>query len=70
MTQNLLSMFKDRQIRIFEQPELIKELLSVKIVEKSYGYRISHVSGAHDDTVVALGMATLQAVQRDNSDLP
>lgn len=70
LTQNLLSLFKDRQIRIFDHPELVKELLSVKIVERSYGARISHDSGAHDDTVVALGMAALQAVKRSERLFP
>jgi len=59
MTSNLFSLFKDKRIRVFEHKELIKELLSVKVVERSYGYRIDHESGAHDDTVIALGMAAL-----------
>lgn len=59
LTSNLLSLFKDRQIKIFDHPELTKELLSAKIVERSYGYRIDHESGSHDDTVIALGMAAL-----------
>jgi phage terminase large subunit-like protein len=63
LTQNLFSLFRDRRIKIFEHRELVKELLSVQIVEKSYGYRIDHQAGAHDDCVVALGMAALAAMQ-------
>lgn len=63
LTQNLFSLFRDGRIRIFYHKQLDKELLSVKIVEKSYGFRIDHDSGAHDDCVVALGMAALYAAQ-------
>lgn len=61
LTKNLLSLFKDRRIKIYEQSDLIQELLSVKIVERSYGYRIDHKSGYHDDCVVSLAMAALAA---------
>lgn len=64
LTETLFSLFKDRRIKIFPHKELIKELMMVKIIEKSYGYRIDHDSGAHDDHVVALGMAALQAFQK------
>ncbi|BEQ14498.1 terminase large subunit domain-containing protein [Desulfoferula mesophila] len=64
LTQNLFSLFKDRRIEIFDYPDLIKELVSVKVVEKSYGYRIDHESGAHDDHVISLGMAALAAVSK------
>jgi phage terminase large subunit-like protein len=70
LTQNLLSLFKDRQISIFENSELIKELLSVKILERNYGYRIDHQSGAHDDCVVSVGMAALQTVKIDGLIFP
>lgn len=61
LTENLFSLFKDRRIEIYDHPELIKELLSVVVVEKSYGFRIDHESGAHDDHVISLGMASLMA---------
>ena len=59
MTANLFSCFKDKRIKLLEHKELIKELLSVKVVERSYGYRIDHESGSFDDCVIALGMACL-----------
>jgi phage terminase large subunit-like protein len=63
LTQNLFGLFRDRRIKIFPHRELTKELLSVQVVEKSYGYRIDHQSGSHDDHVIALGMAALAAMQ-------
>jgi hypothetical protein len=62
LTQNLLGLFRDRRIKMFSHTQLIKELLSVKVVEKSYGYRLDHDSGHFDDCVVALGMAALAAM--------
>lgn len=64
LTQALFSLFKDRRIRLFRHPELVKELLSVSIVEKSYGFRLDHDSGQHDDCVVALGMASMSALTK------
>ena len=40
------------------------ELKEVLIRQMGYGFRIDHLSGRHDDRVVALGMAALYAVQR------
>ncbi|MBN1574732.1 MAG: hypothetical protein JW984_16165 [Deltaproteobacteria bacterium] len=56
MTEALLGVFKDRTIKIFKHDELIKELLTVMIIETSYGLRIDHKSNMHDDFVIALGM--------------
>ncbi len=67
LTQNLLGLFKDRRIALFEHDDLINELLTVKVVEKSYGIRIDHEHGAHDDHVMALGMAALAAVEAPTS---
>ncbi|MCF8032862.1 MAG: hypothetical protein K9K66_07610 [Desulfarculaceae bacterium] len=63
LTQNLFQLFKDRRIALFEHDELINELLTVKVVEKSYGIRIDHEHGRHDDHVIALGMAALAAME-------
>ncbi|MCF8042053.1 MAG: hypothetical protein K9L19_00090 [Desulfarculaceae bacterium] len=63
LTQNLFQLFKDRRISLFEYDQLVNELLTVKVVEKSYGLRIDHEHGKHDDHVIALGMAALAAVE-------
>jgi len=70
MTHNLLTLFKDRQIKIYDHQELVQELLSVQIVERSYGYRIDHHAGAHDDTVVALAMGALAARDYGGANCP
>ncbi len=62
LTEILFSLFKDRRIKIFPHLELTKELLTVKILEKSYGYRLDHDSGQHDDCVVSLAMSCFGAV--------
>lgn len=62
LTQNLFTLFKDRRIRLFDYPQLVKELVTVRVIEKAYGYRIDHESGSHDDHVISLGLAALQAV--------
>ena len=63
LTQNLFTLFIDRRIKLFHHEELIKELVTVKVVEKNYGIRIDHDSGRHDDHVIALGMSALQSNQ-------
>lgn len=63
LTQNLFQLFKDQRISLFEHDDLVNELLTVKVVEKSYGLRIDHDHGKHDDHVIALGMAALAAVE-------
>lgn len=63
LTECLLSLFKDGKIRIPRNDELIKELHQVRVLEKSYGFRLDNPSGTHDDLVVSMGMAALQAVK-------
>lgn len=69
LTMNLLALFKDRRIRIFDHSELIRELSQVSIVERNYGFKLENTGGTHDDTVVALGMACLAAGQAVTSDV-
>jgi hypothetical protein len=55
---SVVRLLKDHQIALPGDPELIDELVNVKLVEQSPGsYRIDHTSGAHDDRVISLGLA-------------
>lgn len=47
--------------------DLVDELSSVLLKTTSYGYRIDHTSGQHDDRTVALGQMALEAVKRSSA---
>ena len=62
MARCTLDVFQDRQIDLFEHVELQADLKAVRVVEKSYGFRLESArkSGRgtrHADTVTALGIA-------------
>lgn len=61
LSSDLFSLFKNRRISIFDYQLLIQELMTAKIVEKSYGFRIDHESGGYTDHIMALGMAAMHA---------
>lgn len=57
----LFSLFKSRRISIFDYQPLVQELMTAKIIEKSYGFRVDHESGGYTDHIMALGMAAMGA---------
>ncbi len=63
LTRNLYSLTHAGQLELYPDPDLERELLDVQLIERSYGVRIDHRSGQHDDRVVALGMAAYVAMQ-------
>lgn len=64
LTMNLLGLFKDRRVRLYQHDGLIRELQTVSIVEQSYGYKLQNSkAGTHDDMVVSLAMASLKAME-------
>ncbi len=63
LTRNLYALLHAGQIELYPDEELEHELLDVQVIEKSYGLRIDHRVGAHDDRVIALGMAAWAAMQ-------
>ncbi len=51
-------LLKDRQLKLYDDEELIDELGNVWLIETSPGsYRIDHNSGEHDDRVISLSLA-------------
>lgn len=63
LASNIFNLFHNRRIKIFEHKNLINELKTVQATQTSYGFRIDHRSGKHDDFVISLGLAALFAVQ-------
>ncbi|PLX27146.1 hypothetical protein C0583_04570 [Candidatus Parcubacteria bacterium] len=63
LAQNLFFIIHNRRLKIYNHKELIKELKTVQAIQTTYGYRIDHKSGKHDDFVISLGLASLYAVQ-------
>lgn len=59
IASNLYFLFHNRRIRIFPYKPLIDELKTCHLTAKSYGYKISHKSGKHDDFVISLALAAL-----------
>lgn len=64
MATATLDSFRERQIEIFPHEQLSADLRQLRIVEKSYGYRLeSPRTDGHGDTVTALAIALRAARQ-------
>jgi len=57
MTRNLYALAHSGNLELYDDAELMRELLDVQVVERGYGLRIDHHRDAHDDRVIALAMA-------------
>lgn len=72
LSNTLFSVFRNKQIKFYPHNELEKELQEIKVIEKSYGWRIDHESGKFSDHVIALGIAVIGCIDylmtRDLSD--
>ena len=62
LSESLLSLIKSRQLRLFPDEELERELLRLEARQTSYGWRIDHRSSGYSDRTMALAIATLAAV--------
>jgi len=63
LSVNLHELLAGGKLALFDHGVLIDELLTVNIRSTSYGWRVDHESGQHDDTVMALGIACLSAME-------
>jgi len=63
MASALLEEFKSRNIEIFDDPDLIRDLRRLRIVEKAYGFRLeaSRDQNGHADRATGLCLALLAA---------
>jgi hypothetical protein len=54
---------RDHQVALPDDPDLIDELVNVKLVETApSSYRIDHDSSQHDDRVISLALAAHRLV--------
>ena len=65
LSETLFNLIQSARLRLFPERELEKELLSLNVVQKGYGWRIDHASGGYSDRAIALGMMALQALETD-----
>jgi hypothetical protein len=61
LSVNLHGLIASGRLRLFEHGLLLDELLTINVRSTSYGWRLDHESGRHDDCVIALGLACLAA---------
>lgn len=58
-------LLRDHRLSIYDDEQLIDELMNVKLLESSPGvYRIDHDAGAHDDRVISLALAAQHLVSQ------
>jgi hypothetical protein len=69
LSSNLYYLFHGGFIEIYDDRELVQELLEVSAKQTSYGWRIDHEGGRHDDRVISLGMCALRAIEHEPVDL-
>jgi hypothetical protein len=71
MLENLRILLQNRKIRFaadagmhpYDGSTLVSEFKEVLVKKKTYGLRIDHESGKHDDRVIAVGMAALECIK-------
>lgn len=63
LSVNLYRMVQAGTLRLYPDEELERELAELEAVQTSYGWRIDHKRGKHDDRAMALGMAALAAME-------
>jgi len=63
LSMNLHELIAGKVLALFDHGALIEELLLVNVRSTSYGWRLDHESGQHDDCVMALGIACLAAME-------
>lgn len=61
LSSNLYHIISTRRLRLYPDADLERELLQLEAVQTSYGWRIDHRPGKHDDRAIALGIACLLA---------
>jgi hypothetical protein len=61
LSSNLYHLIHAGQLRLYPDEELERELSALEAVQTSYGWRIDHKPGKHDDRAMALGIAALAA---------
>jgi hypothetical protein len=58
----LLAAFRENRVELFDHPQLLADLRALRIVERSYGFRLESPrskAGGHGDAASAFGLALL-----------
>jgi phage terminase large subunit-like protein len=63
LSENLLRLVRDAQLRLYPDTDLEHELLGLQMVQTTSGFRIDHRSGGFSDRAMALAMAALAATE-------
>lgn len=69
LSANLYELIHAGRLRMYPEPDLERELLELQAVQTSYGWRIDHKHGKHDDRAMALGMAVLAVLAESPEDV-
>ena len=68
IASSVYNLIRTRSLALPRHPELVDELLHVRLRPNAYGVmRVDHDAGRHDDHVIALGLATLDLQQQRKS---
>jgi phage terminase large subunit-like protein len=72
MASHVMESFREKEIDLFPYPQLIADLRSLRVVEKSYGIRLDSPRGpdGHGDCATALALAILAARRHANGAQP
>jgi hypothetical protein len=62
LSQTLWNAFRSGQISIPGYGPLVEELVTLRVVEKRYGWRLDHQSGGFSDHPIAVGLALCAAI--------
>ncbi len=60
----LLSLIRERRVRLLPDEDLRQELLGLVVKETSYGWRLDHAPNGHDDRAMALALALSPAEEQ------
>jgi hypothetical protein len=63
MARTLHAAIRDRAIEVPDDPELLDELMSTRMVETGAGVKLADRRGHHDDLVQALGMCAVDLLE-------
>jgi phage terminase large subunit-like protein len=64
LSKNLYYLLKNIALEIPRHGALEQEMKGLQVLEKSYGWRIDHEGGGASDLSIALGMASLKAMEK------
>jgi hypothetical protein len=63
LSENLVRLITNGLLKLYPDPDLEHELLSLQMIQTSFGFRMDHRSGGFSDRAMALAMAALQVVE-------